>query len=61
MYVNQAIKAPKITLIGEDGENLGLMSRDEAFRIADQKGYDLLQLSYNPNDMISTAKLIEDI
>ena len=32
-------------MIGSDGEQLGIMSADEALRIADEKGMDLVKIS----------------
>lgn len=34
VYINDMIKAPKILLIDEQGEKIGMMSRDEALRRA---------------------------
>lgn len=33
-YINEMIKAPKVLLIDEQGEKIGILSRDEALRRA---------------------------
>lgn len=58
-YVNEAIKAFKIIVIDVDGENLGTMSRSNALQLAKDQWLDLVQMSYNPVDKVSTAKLID--
>ncbi len=61
LYVNEQIKAPKIMLISLDWENMWVMSRDQAFRLAQEKSADLMQISYNAAEMLCTAKMVEDI
>lgn len=61
IYVNEQIKAPKIMVVWIDGENLGVMPRLQALRLAQQDWYDLMQLSYNAQEMLCTAKLINDV
>jgi translation initiation factor IF-3 len=58
-YINEMIKAPKVMLIDENGEQLGTVSRDEALRRASALGLDLVQVAYNPLDMLCTAKIID--
>jgi translation initiation factor IF-3 len=58
-YINEMIKAPKVMLVDETGEQLGTFSRDEALRRASSLGMDLVQLAYNPVDMICTAKIVD--
>lgn len=53
------IKAPKILLIDEQGEKIGMMSRDEALRRASSQWLDLVQLAYNAAEMICTAKIVD--
>ncbi len=43
--VNSAIKAPKIRLIDETGENRGVVSLKEALALADEAGLDLIEIS----------------
>lgn len=59
VYINEMIKAPKVLLIDESGEKAGILSRDEALRRASSQGLDLVQVAYNPIDMICTAKIVD--
>lgn len=59
VYINEMIKAPKVLLIDDSGEKLGVISRDEALRRASSQGLDLVQLAYNPLEMICTAKIVD--
>ena len=43
--VNEQIKAEKVRLIGEDGKNLGIFSKDEALKIAREKNLDLILIT----------------
>ncbi len=43
--LNEEINDREIRLIGEDGEQLGIMSADEALNIADERGLDLVKIS----------------
>ncbi len=43
--LNEEITDREIRLIGEDGEQLGIMSSDEALNIADERGLDLVKIS----------------
>ncbi|MDD6503397.1 MAG: translation initiation factor IF-3 [Oscillospiraceae bacterium] len=43
--INEEIQEKEIRLIGEDGEQLGLMSSDEALKIAESKDRDLVMIS----------------
>ena len=54
------IKAPKVLLIDENGEKaLTVISRDEALRRASSQWLDLVQVAYNPLEMICTAKIVD--
>ena len=41
------IRIPEIRVIDEDGEQLGVMATDEARRIAEEKGLDLVEIAAN--------------
>lgn len=41
-YINQYIRAPQVRLIGNDGENLGLVSKEEALKKAREDELDLV-------------------
>lgn len=43
--LNEEINDREIRLIGEDGEQMGIMSADEALSIADERGLDLVKIS----------------
>ena len=43
--VNEEINAPEVRLIGDDGEQLGIMSAAEALRIAEEKEKDLVMIA----------------
>jgi len=45
--INQAIRAPELRVIGEDGANLGVLPREEALRRAEAAGLDLIEVSPN--------------
>jgi len=43
--LNEDIRDREIRLIGSEGEQLGIMSSDEALKIADEQGLDLVKIS----------------
>lgn len=45
--VNDEIRGSKFRVISDDGEQLGILSRGEAFRIAEEKNLDLVCVSPN--------------
>ena len=45
LLINEQINASQVRLIGENGEQLGIVSRDEALSIAEDKGLDLVLMS----------------
>ena len=47
--LNEDIRDKELRLIGSGGEQLGIMSADEALRIADEKGLDLVKISPQAN------------
>lgn len=47
--INDQINLPNIRLVGENGEQLGLMSSNEANRLADEQSLDLVLISPNAN------------
>ncbi len=55
--VNEGIRAPELRVIGADGENIGVISRDEALAQAHEAGLDLVEIS--PNAVPPVAKIIE--
>ena len=47
--INAEIRDKEVRLIGEEGEQLGIMSSREALRIAEEAGLDLVKISPNAN------------
>jgi translation initiation factor IF-3 len=43
--INERIRVPEVRLIGEDGEQVGVVSRDEALRYAQSKDLDLVEVA----------------
>jgi translation initiation factor IF-3 len=43
--VNRQIRISPIRLIGDEGEQLGIVAVDEALRIAEERGYDLVEVA----------------
>ena len=55
--INEAIKADELRVIGGSGEQLGIMSRQEALKLAEEAGVDLVEIS--PNADPPVAKIID--
>jgi len=44
---NHEIRVPRVRVIGSDGEVIGVLSRDEALRMAEEEGLDLVEIQPN--------------
>lgn len=55
--MNDAIRAKELRVLGEDGEQFGIISRDEALAIAEKKGLDLVMMS--PDAKPPVAKIMD--
>ena len=55
--INEAIRAKELRVIGSSGEQLGILPRDEALKLAEQAGVDLVEIS--PNADPPVAKIID--
>ena len=55
--LNEEIRDKEIRVIGENGAQLGIMSADEANRIAEEQGYDLVKIS--PNAVPPVCKIMD--
>lgn len=55
--VNQEITAQRVRLIDKDGEMLGVVTRQEALRLAQEAGLDLVEIS--PNAEPPVCKILE--
>ncbi|MST04188.1 MAG: translation initiation factor IF-3 [Candidatus Pacebacteria bacterium] len=54
--INERITALELRVIGAQGENLGVISKEEALRIAKENGLDLIEIS--PNAQPPVAKIM---
>lgn len=57
MRINREIKAEKLIVIDETGKNLGVLSRDEAFKLAQEKGLALMEV--NPMANPPVTKIVD--
>ncbi len=55
--INQAIRASELRVIGEDGRQLGVISREEALRAAEAEGKDLVEISADASPPV--AKIVD--
>ena len=59
IYVNDQIKAPNVMIIDDNKTNLWTFPRRIALEMATEKGLDLVQLTYDPEKMLSTVRLTD--
>ena len=57
LLINEQINASQVRLIGENGEQLGIVSKDEALSIAEDKWLDLVLMSGGTNPPV--CKLLD--
>lgn len=55
--INEAIRARELRVIGTNGEQLGIMTRAEALKVAEEAGVDLVEIS--PNADPPVAKVVD--
>lgn len=55
--INHAIRARELRVVGANGENLGVLTRDEALKAADAANLDLIEIS--PNAKPPVAKIMD--
>lgn len=55
--INEAIRAEELRVIGTSGEQLGIMSRSDALKAAEEAGVDLVEIS--PNATPPVVKLVD--
>ncbi|MGI6257575.1 MAG: translation initiation factor IF-3 [Anaerovoracaceae bacterium] len=55
--INEEIRDRELRVISNDGEQLGIMSREEALRLSEEKNLDLVCIS--PNARPAVAKLMD--
>ena len=58
-YVNEKIVVKNVTLILDDGKKHGVVSIIEALKKADEKGLDLVQISYPENGEPPICKIMD--
>lgn len=59
VYTNEQIKAPNIIIIDEEWNNLWTFPRRIALEKAQEQWKDLVQIRYDQEKMVSTAKIID--
>ncbi len=59
MLINERIKAEKVQLIKDDGENIGVVSRNEALNMAREAGLDLVLLSQQGKEGLPVVKIMD--
>ena len=57
IYINDQIRSPKLRVIDENGDNLGVISKDEALAKAQDAGMDLIEVS--PGAKPPVAKILD--
>lgn len=55
--LNKTIQAPQLRVIDQDGKQLGILSKGEALRIAEEQDLDLVEISPDANPPV--AKIID--
>lgn len=55
--INEEIRLPQVRLVGDDGEQLGIMSSKEALQIAEERDLDLVLIS--PNAEVPVCKIMD--
>jgi translation initiation factor IF-3 len=59
LVANESIRAREVQLITEEGENLGIISRDEALERAQRVGLDLVMLSESGGKGVPVVKIMD--
>lgn len=57
--INERIRADKVQLITHEGENIGVVSRNQALQMAIDAGYDLVMLSEAGGDGVPVCKIMD--
>jgi len=55
--LNSEIRAPQLRVLDQDGNQLGILSRNEALRIAEEQDLDLVEISADANPPV--AKIVD--
>lgn len=59
VFKNEQIKARTIRLVDEEGSILGTYTRDEVLKMWEEQWLDVVQVHYDPDTMICTAKMFD--
>lgn len=57
--INQQIRVPRVQLITKEGENIGIISRNEALKRAENDGLDLVMLSERGKEGVPVVKIMD--
>ncbi|HSC24839.1 MAG TPA: translation initiation factor IF-3 [Candidatus Babeliales bacterium] len=57
--INQQIRAENVQLITQDGENIGIIGRNQALRQAEEAGLDLVLIAATGKDGIPVVKIMD--
>ena len=57
--INQQIRAENVQLITQDGENIGIVSRSQALRQAEEAGLDLVLIAQTGKDGVPVVKIMD--
>ena len=55
--INEEIRDPQVRLISEEGEQLGIVTAEEALRIATEAGFDLVKIA--PNSVPPVCRIMD--
>ena len=57
--VNQQIRAERVQLITQDGENIGIVSQNQALRQAEEAGLDLVLIAQIGKEGVPVVKIMD--
>jgi translation initiation factor IF-3 len=57
--MNEKIRAPRLQLIAEDGRNIGIVTRGEALRLAQEASLDLVLIAEEGREGVPVAKVMD--
>ena len=57
--INERIRAPHMQVIASDGENVGVLARTDALRMAENENLDLVLLSEGGSDGVPVVKVMD--
>ncbi len=57
--INQQIRAERVQVIMQDGENIGVVSRGQALRYAEEAGLDLVMIAQSGKEDVPVVKIMD--